>query len=298
MNGKLLITQKEAGRYRYLKCCEGQRSCEDYPIFSVYTASDKKFSGEFAAKPNDLDFIVNWLPRPNSEVGLPEEFEKPDLEIEHEHNQHSHRHLPTTAGVLAPASFLDGQANLNVTRPPNGPGEADQGTAGPDTSLRPQRRPADLNTRITAVDRSLRPQVRPANLTTSESGFEFPVYRRPQRSFWTGMRRFGARRRAGRKHAGCDLYRRTNDRVRAIRSGRVLRKRYFYLGTYALEIRIQDGSVYIYGEVSGRSVRGVSRGQTITKGQHIAYIGDLRGISQSMLHFEQYTGSATGSLTQ
>lgn len=125
----------------------------------------------------------------------------------------------------------------------------------------------------------------------------FPLLAAPLRSFVSGFRRFGAGRSGGRKHAGSDLYGHPGDPIRAVADGEVINFYEFYAGTYALEVRHRDGRVIRYGEVSGRLPRGVRVGSYVRRGDEIGYIGDLIGITNSMLHFEAYEGTGNGALT-
>ena len=105
-------------------------------------------------------------------------------------------------------------------------------------------------------------------------------------------------RAAGRQHAACDLYRNQNDSVVAIYPGTVLRNAYlFYEGTDALEVQHSGGFVVRYGEVShAKTVAGIKAGTKVNKGEIIGYVGKTNCCTP-MLHFELYSGSATGSLT-
>lgn len=128
---------------------------------------------------------------------------------------------------------------------------------------------------------------------------EFPTRQPPTADFTAGQRRFGAAR-TNRLHAACDLYRIKDEDVLAIAPGTVIRdKYYFYQGTYALEVRHEGGFVVRYGEVTGKGAMGVKRGKTVAPGQAIGYIGKVNSnCCNPMLHFELYSGSATGPLTQ
>lgn len=128
----------------------------------------------------------------------------------------------------------------------------------------------------------------------------FPLTARPQLSYKTGGRYFGAPRTTStgghRSHAGCDLIAPKGTSILAVADGTVIQNPYyFYSGTYALEVRHTGGFVVRYGEIS-TAAPGVSAGQTVTRGQVIAYVGKLDSGS-SMLHFEMYAGTASGGLT-
>jgi len=124
----------------------------------------------------------------------------------------------------------------------------------------------------------------------------FPLKARPKESYKTGMRRFGANRSGGRKHAGVDLYAPVGTAIYAIDDGEVIQGPYaFYLGTQALEIK-HPQFVARYGEIRG-AAPGIKKGSKVKKGQLIAYVGELRGLNMSMLHLELYSGKSSGALT-
>lgn len=111
-------------------------------------------------------------------------------------------------------------------------------------------------------------------------------------------RAFASNRSNGsRAHAGCDLYYPTGTNIYAIKDGTVLRgPYYFYADTYAIEIN-HGSFVARYGEI--QQTAQVAAGDSVTAGQHIAQVGHLVGISvpSDMLHFEMYSGSGSGNLT-
>ncbi|TKU45504.1 peptidase M23 [Citrobacter sp. wls714] len=125
---------------------------------------------------------------------------------------------------------------------------------------------------------------------TSE-GFCFPFTELPALSWTNGGRQFGARRKGGRKHAGCDLIFPAGTPIYAVADGVLLQKSYpFYLGTYAVEIRHGD-IILRYGEIAPGSYTG---GPTVKKGQIIAKVG-LLSTGSSMLHLEVYTNGASSA---
>lgn len=130
----------------------------------------------------------------------------------------------------------------------------------------------------------------------SDAEFFFPFDRLPNVNWTEDIRRFGARRSKGaRAHAACDLYFPEGTIIHAITSGKVTLGPYpFYQGTYALEI---DHGPFLarYGEIQQSAFVGV--GDHVTAGQRIARVGNLIGITNSMLHLELYDKSATGPLT-
>ncbi len=131
---------------------------------------------------------------------------------------------------------------------------------------------------------------------TETGGFYFPLGRVPPASWTTGGRYFGAPRRNGRLHAGCDLLGPTGDPIYAISEGTLVRGPYQFTNpkmglpvTDAVEIRHGDLLIR-YGEIQPGSYVG---GRNVTGGQRIASIGALR-----MLHLEIYTrGNDTSGLS-
>lgn len=123
----------------------------------------------------------------------------------------------------------------------------------------------------------------------------FPLPFRPNLSYSTGGRRFGAPRDGGRLHAGCDLIAPEGTDIFAVGSGIVVLGPYpFYRGTYAIEVR-HSNFIARYCEIRG-TAQGVGVGSQVQEGQLIAYVG--RMYQDSMLHFEMYSGAAQGPLTQ
>lgn len=137
----------------------------------------------------------------------------------------------------------------------------------------------------------------PAASAQVASGFSFPFPTLPKKSWRTGPRVFGYPRDGGkRRHAACDLYFPAGTWIHAIADGTVIGGPYsFYNGTDALEV--QHGPYVVrYGEIKPNSFVG---GKTVKRGQRLCQVGHLVGISveSDMLHFEMYSGKATGPLT-
>jgi murein DD-endopeptidase MepM/ murein hydrolase activator NlpD len=129
----------------------------------------------------------------------------------------------------------------------------------------------------------------------------FPTTVRPTTSYRSGMRRFRAGRGGGKRlHAACDLYRHNADPAVAVTAGTVIRDRYyFYQGVYAIEVQHSGGFVVRYGEILGKAAPGVAKGKKVNPGQTVGYIGTVNsGCCAPMLHFELYSGSAKGALSQ
>ena len=143
--------------------------------------------------------------------------------------------------------------------------------------------------------------------------------------YTSGERAFGSSRKHGKRaHAGCDLYAPLGEKIYAVADGVITRYRDFYGQTYALEVNHGD-FVVRYGEVQppmeneydddfppDEVCNGLPSNlietSKITKGQHIAYVGQLRldkdkkgkleNYPRTMLHFELFNGDGHGTLTQ
>ena len=137
----------------------------------------------------------------------------------------------------------------------------------------------------------------PVHAETSVQRF-FPLPKPPLATFRGGARYFGAPRSGGsRLHAACDLLAPVGTPIRAIADGVVLQAPYFfYSGTNALEVRHPGIGIVRYGEIHLNKVVHLKGGEHVRAGDIIAYVGRLDSGS-SMLHFELYSGSASGSLT-
>jgi murein DD-endopeptidase MepM/ murein hydrolase activator NlpD/uncharacterized protein YraI len=127
----------------------------------------------------------------------------------------------------------------------------------------------------------------------------FPLKRRPTARFSppnAGGRNFGAPRSGGRLHAGCDLLQPVGTEVRAIEDGTVIQPPYiFFDNTIALEV---DHGRFVarYTEMS-RTASGIGRtGVQVKRGQVLGFVGRLNS-GASMLHFELYSGTTEGGLT-
>lgn len=126
----------------------------------------------------------------------------------------------------------------------------------------------------------------------------FPLKQKPKQDYKTRPRGFGCPRDGGkRKHAGCDLYAPVGTPILSVEDGEVVLGPYlFYLGTYALEVKHADGKVVRYGEIQ-KAADGIKVGSKVKAGQVIAYVGKLKGLNISMIHFELFSGTAKGPLT-
>lgn len=142
-------------------------------------------------------------------------------------------------------------------------------------------------------------------MPSTTEGFSFPLDSIPRNSFTSGDQAFESSRSKGaRKHAGCDLIMPPGEPVYAIAAGKVRQNPYyFYDGTFALEIK-HGAHVVRYGELlpSAAAHPRSSVCQTIlphikekyevSKGELIGYVGLLKDVGKSMLHFEIYKNSS------
>jgi murein DD-endopeptidase MepM/ murein hydrolase activator NlpD len=127
----------------------------------------------------------------------------------------------------------------------------------------------------------------------------YPLFEPATASFHTGGRYFGAPRSGGRLHAAVDLLNPYESRIRAIADGVVLKVPYFfYLGTDALEVHHPGIGVVRYGEISPRELVDLKPGDHVKMGDVVAHVGKQDTTGFCMLHFELYTGRATGELTE
>lgn len=127
--------------------------------------------------------------------------------------------------------------------------------------------------------------------------FTFPFSAAALADYGAGIRAFGScRDNCNRRHAAADLYANTGTGIRSVGDGVIIDYYEFYLGTWALVV---DHGTFIvrYGEINRNLPQGVTVGTRVTRGQTIAFVGRLVGLNQDMLHFERYTGTATGPLT-
>jgi len=150
----------------------------------------------------------------------------------------------------------------------------------------------------------------PVAVVASPSTTQAPVVQGPKLLFFPlksergycagageGVGAFGAPRSGGgRVHAACDVYNSQGTIVYAIADGEVIDDGYpFYCETDALEVNHGD-FVVRYGEIKPGSAK-FRKGQKVKAGQAIAQVGLLSCYDQPMLHFEKYTGKASGPLS-
>ena len=103
---------------------------------------------------------------------------------------------------------------------------------------------------------------------------------------------YGAPRSGGRSHLGVDILAPMGTPSYAYENGSITRMDGNALGGISLYMRGDSGNVYYYTHLSGYRA-GVSVGQRVSAGQHIAYVGDTgnaAGIPH--LHFEVQPGGS------
>jgi len=138
----------------------------------------------------------------------------------------------------------------------------------------------------------------PGDKPPPPGGLVYPLFQPALAPYSTGARFFGAPRANGRLHAADDLLAPFKSKIRAIADGVVLQPPYyFYLGTNALEVHHPGVGTVRYGEISQVKSIPWKTGDKVKCGQVIAYVG-LLDTGSSMIHFELYSGKASGSLTQ
>jgi murein DD-endopeptidase MepM/ murein hydrolase activator NlpD len=130
--------------------------------------------------------------------------------------------------------------------------------------------------------------------------WRFPTVKRPTTSYKSGMRMFNAGRSGSRIHAACDLYRVKDEQAVAVTAGKVIRNTYFfYEGTYAIEVLHTGGKTARYGEITGKAAPSIALNATVKAGQTVGYIGKVNSnCCEPMLHFELYSGTKSGALSQ
>ena len=126
----------------------------------------------------------------------------------------------------------------------------------------------------------------------------FPLLFRPKESYHERPRSWGAPRLGTtRLHGACDLYAPPGSAVVACEAGKVTLGPYpFFDGSFAIEITAGDGRVFRYCEMTFLS--SLKAGAMVAAGQQIGAVAWLPTAHMSMVHFEMYTGKASGMLTQ
>lgn len=136
---------------------------------------------------------------------------------------------------------------------------------------------------------------------TDSACCRFPLATSAQADYRTGMRQFGYRRGGARKHGGADLYHRQFEPVYAVADGKIVRDREaFYGGTAATEVVHEGGFTVRYGELAFNNDKSLSLSRDVKAGQLIGYMKAVKaksGFLHPMLHFELYSGKASGPLT-
>ena len=121
------------------------------------------------------------------------------------------------------------------------------------------------------------------------SGLLYPLDIKATADYHSGMRRFGAHRAHGRKHAGIDLYAPVGTPIRAMADGEVIQYYSFYGGTWAIEVN-HGTFIARYGEVGRHSIV-IKQKEKIKRGQILANVGKLDSLNYSMLHLEMYAST-------
>jgi murein DD-endopeptidase MepM/ murein hydrolase activator NlpD len=104
---------------------------------------------------------------------------------------------------------------------------------------------------------------------------------------------FGAARSGGRSHEGVDILAPIGTPIRAYEDGTITRMNVSSLGGISLYMNGASGNEYYYTHLS-RYVTGVSAGDQVDAGQHIAFVGDTgnaAGIPH--LHWEVHPGGTS-----
>lgn len=192
----------------------------------------------------------------------------------------------TDAGALLLASMVVPQAGLDkeVMLVDARPRPLITRTAAPPRPSRPEKPPAPRHEEPRTPKR---PTDSAEQRRHDMAEFIFPLEKKIN-TYHTGGRRFGAGRKGGRLHGGCDLIAPKGTKILAMDDGKVIRGPYhFYSGTYALEVEHDNGKLVRYGEINKRVAKGVKAGGRVTRGKVIATVGRLRS-GRSMLHLEMY----------
>ena len=149
--------------------------------------------------------------------------------------------------------------------------------------------PADV-ARLEVAATALKPAKRLAFPDTVQTGpIMFPM--KPTPTCYFSKTSFGQDRSGGRKHEGIDLMAGLGQEVYAVDNG-VLWKQAIdgptaLLSGNAWYVQLADGTYYFYAHLSAFA-SGLKVGDTVTKGQVIAYVGDTgnAGTGNYHLHFE------------
>ena len=131
----------------------------------------------------------------------------------------------------------------------------------------------------------------------------FPLRQHPTADYHEAPRSFGSPR-PGRKHAACDLYAPKGTEILAVADGVIthVSTTYYHPSPEADWV----GAVEVWHGMSVGKIRyaeidhlaaGLQAGSPIKAGQVIAYVGQVAGMTNAMLHFEKYSGNLNGPLT-
>jgi murein DD-endopeptidase MepM/ murein hydrolase activator NlpD len=103
---------------------------------------------------------------------------------------------------------------------------------------------------------------------------------------------YGAPRSGGRVHLGVDILAPTGTPIYAYEDGVITRMDSNSLGGITLYLDGDSGNLYYYAHLNGY-VSGVGTGQSVTAGQHIAYVGMTGNAPIPHLHWEVMPGGGS-----
>jgi murein DD-endopeptidase MepM/ murein hydrolase activator NlpD len=103
---------------------------------------------------------------------------------------------------------------------------------------------------------------------------------------------YGAPRSGGRVHMGVDILAETGTPSYAYEDGTISRLSTNSLGGITLYLEGDSGNLYYYAHLSGY-VSGISAGQSVTAGDHIAYVGMTGNAPIPHLHWEVMPGGGS-----
>jgi murein DD-endopeptidase MepM/ murein hydrolase activator NlpD len=215
---------------------------------------------------------------------------------------------PRSARSSLPSNASGSARNVSASPPwrppgrPSWPASVKHGSAPPAPRRRPQRPRHPAHRAHPALDRPLRPHpllillphLHPAPAPSAGGAGQVngsvacPVGQpRNYSDTW------GAARSGGRSHKGTDILAPRGTPIYAYENGTITRMNSNSLGGISLYLRGSSGNVYYYTHLQGY-VSGLSAGQSVSVGQHIAFNGDTgnaRGIPH--LHFEVMPGGGS-----
>lgn len=99
---------------------------------------------------------------------------------------------------------------------------------------------------------------------------------------------YGDPRSGGRRHQGIDIMATRGTPAAAVSDGAITRMNQSTLGGVSLYLRGNDGTEYFYTHLDRYA--GVSVGQAVSAGTHVAYVGSTGNAGTPHLHFEVHPG--------